>query len=82
MKTFHGIFVLDKPVLVVHNIYMIRDVLVKDFNSFVDRNDYNLSKLVDEGESDQLWKKQLPFLTGGDWKDVRSTFYPTFTTGS
>ena len=80
-EDLHGMFLFGKPVLAIHNMDMIKHVLVKDFNSFVDRNDSNITKIFDGGEYDQLWLKQLPSLIGDEWKDVRSTFTPIFTSG-
>jgi cytochrome P450 len=80
-EDFHGMFLFGKPVLVVHNMEMIRHVLVKDFNNFVDRNDSNLNSIFDGGEADQYWAKQLIHLSGDEWKDVRSTFSSIFTSG-
>ncbi len=31
--------------------------------------------------SDMVWKQQLTSLSGDEWKDVRSTFSPIFTSG-
>eukprot|EP00088_Acartia_fossae_P003776 TRINITY_DN11613_c0_g1_i3.p1 TRINITY_DN11613_c0_g1~~TRINITY_DN11613_c0_g1_i3.p1 ORF type:complete len:541 (-),score=132.78 TRINITY_DN11613_c0_g1_i3:63-1655(-) len=80
-KDYFGTYLLGKPVLNINNIDMIKDILVKNFNNFVDRNDTNLSKVFDGGKWDQLWKNQLTNLSGDDWKDVRSTFTPIFTSG-
>ena len=80
-EDFHGMFLFGKPVLVVHNTEMLRHVMVKDFNYFVDRNDSNFTRLFDGGEYDQYWLKQLTSLNGDEWKDVRSTFSPIFTSG-
>ena len=80
-EDFHGMFLFGKPVLVIHNTEMLRHVMVKDFNYFVDRNDSNFTKLFDGGEYDQYWLKQLTSLNGDEWKDVRSTFSPIFTSG-
>ena len=80
-EDLHGSFFFGKPILTIHNMEMIKHVMAKDFNSFVDRNDTNLIKLFDGGEYDQLWAKQLPSLLGDEWKDVRATFSPIFTSG-
>ena len=80
-KDVYGTYVLGKPCLNVKNVESIRHILVKDFNSFVDRNDPNFNKMLDGGKTDQLWRMQMANLTGDDWKDVRSTFTPIFTSG-
>ena len=38
-------------------------------------------KLIDGGDLDQCWTKQLVFMGGEEWKDVRSAFSPIFTSG-
>ena len=76
-----GTYIFGKPVLNVNNIESIRHILVKDFSSFEDRNDINITKVMDGGPLDQIWKKQLTALSGDEWKDVRSTFTPIFTSG-
>ena len=80
-EDFHGMFLLGKPVLVVNSLEMIKHVMVKDFNHFIDRNDSNMTKAMDGGEYDQLWLKQMTSLSTDEWKDVRSTFSPIFTSG-
>ena len=77
----YGSYWLGKPVLNIRNIETIKHIFVKDFNSFVDRNDTNFVKMLDGGWTDQLWKIQLANLCGDEWKDVRSTFTPIFTSG-
>ena len=47
-----------------------------EYHSFIDlvlfcRNDANIRKLWDGGETDQIWAKQLTNLYGDEWKDVR-----------
>jgi len=76
-----GTYLFGKPVLNVNNVESIRHILVKDFSSFVDRNDVNLNKIFDGGSLDQVWKKQMTAITGDEWKDVRTTFTPIFTSG-
>lgn len=77
----YGTYLLGKPVLNITNVETIRHILVKDFNSFVDRNDPNITKMMDGGPLDQVWRKQMTALSGDEWKDVRSTFSPIFTSG-
>lgn len=76
-----GLYLLGKPVLSINDVELVRHVMVKDFNHFVDRNDSNLAKVFDGGDSDKYWKNQMNNLNGDDWKDVRSAFSPIFTSG-
>ena len=66
-----GLYLLGKPVLSINDVELVRHVMVKDFNHFVDRNDSNLAKVFDGGDSDKYWKNQMNNLNGDDWKDVR-----------
>lgn len=80
-EDFFGIYMLGKPALVVKNIDMIRNIMVKDFNHFVDRNGESMRQWAQGGDMDQLWAKGMSELCGEHWKDVRSSFSPIFTSG-
>jgi len=80
-KDYFGVYLLGKPVLCINSIDLIRDITVKHFNNFVNRNDSNLIGVLEGGDMDQLWKKNLTSLADDEWKDVRSTFSPIFTSG-
>ncbi len=53
---------------------------MKDFDHFVDRS---LGGICEMGTSptDEMWNKTLVKLRGDEWRDVRSTFSPVFTSG-
>ena len=74
-------FLFGKPVLVVQNLELIRNIMVKDFNHFVDRNCAGQNMMNEGGELDQLWGKGMTDLCGDEWKKVRFTFTPIFTSG-
>jgi cytochrome P450 family 9 len=61
------------PALVLRDPDLIKDILVKDFDHFVDHK-----RVIPEG-SDPIWDKNLFFLTGQKWRDMRSTLSPAFT---
>ncbi|GAB0094367.1 hypothetical protein DMENIID0001_096570 [Sergentomyia squamirostris] len=69
-----GIYAMFKPVLLVRNPEIVRDILVKDFQSFHDRGVY-----VNE-ENDPL-SGHLFALSQDKWKQLRAKMTPTFTTG-
>ena len=76
-----GIYTLHQPVMVVNDPDMARQILVKDFNNFVDRDtEENISRLF-PGKTDAYWLEQMTLKTGDKWKDIRSTFSPIFTSG-
>lgn len=54
---------------------MIKSVLVKDFDHFADRRNFDMSK------NDSIFKKMLFGLKGTEWRALRSKLSPTFTTG-
>ncbi|XP_076040630.1 cytochrome P450 9e2-like [Oratosquilla oratoria] len=65
-----------KPALVVHDLSLLKSIMVKDFDHFVDRRPFDL------GNSDELVFREMLFsLTGEKWKGLRSTLSPTFTSG-
>lgn len=76
-----GVYLLGKPALYVNDPELIRHILVKDFSHFVDREDATLKKVFEGGSMDQFWQKQMTSLSGDEWKSVRSTFSPIFTSG-
>ena len=83
-EKIYGIFILGKPSLVIKDPEIVRQIFVKDFNSFTDRDpEKRLRKTFgDKGRDfDTYWKNQLTSLNGNKWKDVRSRFSPVFTSG-
>ncbi len=57
--------------------------MVKDFDYFVDRNS---SRVLDffkttKTRSDEIWMRQMTNASGEEWKDLRATFSPIFTSG-
>ena len=45
-EDYYGTYMFGKPVLNVNNPDLIKEILVKDFNKFVDRNDTNMLKAL------------------------------------
>lgn len=68
-----GFRMLLTPGIVVRDLDLIKSVLVKNFDHFADHK-----KVVDE-ESDPLFGKNLAFLNGDRWKQVRNFLSPSFT---
>jgi cytochrome P450 family 9 len=54
---------------------LIKQILIKDFDHFVDRRDFNFPK------KDKFFGKMISILKGDQWKGLRSKLSPTFTTG-
>ena len=78
---YFGWFMFGQPVLNITDPEILRSILVKDFNSFVERSSYDGDFFKNGGKYDKLWGKQLTGLRGEEWKHVRATFSPIFTSG-
>jgi len=78
----HGWFLMGKPCLSINDVELIKQIQVKDFNHFVDRNESNSAKaFMGGGDLDRLWGISMDAAVGDHWKDLRSTFTPIFTSG-
>ncbi|XP_076236988.1 cytochrome P450 6AQ1 [Calliopsis andreniformis] len=69
-----GIYVFDKPCLVLRDPELIKHVLVKDFNSFTD-------KYAAVDKSDPIGYSNIFLMTNTTWKLLRSRLSPFFTSG-
>lgn len=69
-----GIFARRSPVLVVRDLDMIKDVLIKDFTTFSDRGIRVLDKI-------EPLSQHLFILETKRWRPLRMRFSPTFTSG-
>jgi hypothetical protein len=55
-EDLYGWFMLGKPMLGVNNLDLIKDIFVKDFNHFVDRNADTLKEAFkSSGDLDKVW---------------------------
>ncbi|XP_046632822.1 cytochrome P450 3A2-like [Daphnia pulicaria] len=62
-----------QPNLWITDLELIKAIFVKDFDHFVDRRTFNFkTKIV---------RKWLTVVKGKEWKDIRSSVTPAFTTG-
>ncbi|XP_005093691.1 cytochrome P450 3A29 [Aplysia californica] len=74
-RTF-GVYYFRKPLLVVTDLELLKQVFVKDFNHFTDRWFHGEGKL-----QQPMIKKGLFFEFGMDWKRIRRIMTPTFSSG-
>ncbi|XP_023020273.2 cytochrome P450 6a2 [Leptinotarsa decemlineata] len=70
---FAGIFSITRPILVIADPEIAKDILVKDFDHFVDRGFYKTTH-------DPLSYTMFT-MDGADWKKSRMAFSPSFTSG-
>lgn len=64
---------MREPVYFVRDVDLIRQITIKDFDHFEDRDSFLIPK------SDTLLGNSLLLLTGKKWHDMRSTLSPSFT---
>ncbi|XP_054157189.1 cytochrome P450 9e2-like [Oppia nitens] len=69
----YGLFIADRPMLVVSDPEIVKDMNIKDFHLFVDRSDYETG--------DPISDRSLFTLKSDDWKKMRSIISPTFSSG-
>ncbi|KAJ9577522.1 hypothetical protein L9F63_005895, partial [Diploptera punctata] len=69
-----GVYRFDKPALLVRDPEIIKDVLVKDFDSFYSRG-------IEHDERNEPLQANLFSLNGPKWRNLRVKLSPTFTSG-
>jgi cytochrome P450 len=74
-KPYVGIFSFDKPVLLIRDLELLKNILVKDSQNFIDR-----FATFDE-EIDPVFSKALFVLKGQLWRHMRTNLTPVFTSG-
>ncbi|EDV98210.1 cytochrome P450 6g1 [Drosophila grimshawi] len=70
-----GIYVLNKPALVIREPELIKSVMIKDFQRFSNR----YARCDPHG--DALGNNNLFFVRNPQWKEIRSKLTPVFTSG-
>ncbi|XP_055936165.1 cytochrome P450 3A21-like [Argiope bruennichi] len=71
----YGQFDGARPVLVIADLKLVREVLVKEFPSFINR------RVSSFKNGDSIVDAMLFVLHGDEWKRVRNILTPAFTTG-
>lgn len=69
-----GVYLSYRPMMFINDPKIIRDILLKEFNSFPDRGFH-------ANESFDPLSEQLFFQCGPKWKKLRSKLTPAFTSG-
>jgi cytochrome P450 family 9 len=67
------VFEFLKPLYVIRDVELIRQISIKDFDNFV-----NHRSVIDES-ADSLFGKNLFILRDQKWRNMRSTLSPAFT---
>ncbi|XP_045448577.1 cytochrome P450 9e2-like [Melitaea cinxia] len=62
-----------RPTIVIRDLDLIKKITVKDFENFLDHRGFTDEKV------DPLFARNLFSLKGQEWKDMRSTLSPAFT---
>ena len=68
-----GLFEFRRPVVLIKDPQIIKQLTVKDFDHFTDH------RVVITEDMDPLFGKTLLNLRGQKWKDMRATLSPAFT---
>ena len=72
-KPYVGIFSFDKPSLLIRDLELVKNILVKDFQNFMDRT------FSFEDKFDPLFCNNLAVLKGQLWRHLRTNLTPVFT---
>jgi cytochrome P450 family 6 len=72
-KSYVGIFSFDKFCLFIRDLELVKNILVKDFKTFMDRT------VLFEAKFDPLFGNTLPILKGQRWRHLRTKLTPMFT---
>ena len=82
-RPFYGGYFFTNPVLLIQDADLVKQILIKDFDYFVDRNGPVMKNLFFGGKTrtDKIWSKQMTSAEGDEWKNIRATFTPIFTSG-
>ncbi len=67
-----------RPVLVINDLDLAKDVMIKHFDHFTDRRTFAMDTST---EGNKYTANMLTMITGEKWKKVRSLMSPAFTSG-
>jgi cytochrome P450 len=74
-KPYVGIFSFDKPILLIRDLELVKNILVRDFPYFTD----HIASL--DEKLDPLFSKALFATKGQRWRHWRTNLTPVFTSG-
>jgi len=70
----HGMMFFTSPTIIVTDLDVIKDILIKEFNNFHNRGMYF-------NERDDILSAHLFAMEGEKWRAMRASLSPTFTSG-
>ena len=73
-----GWYTFGKPTVTVTDLELVKAVLIKDFDHFVDRRRIPVNEAT---KANRISSQILTALEGEKWKRMRSTLSPVFTSG-
>ncbi|XP_037941490.1 cytochrome P450 6a2-like [Teleopsis dalmanni] len=71
---FGGFYLFMRPAIVLFDLELVKDILIKDFGNFPHRGNYY-------NEKDDPLSGHLVNLAGPKWRTMRTKLTPTFTSG-
>jgi cytochrome P450 family 6 len=74
-KPIFGFIEFSSPVAFLLDLDLIKNIFIKDFDSFMNR------RLITLEKADPLFHKTLLLMEGERWRELRGKMSPTFTTG-
>lgn len=81
-EKFLGVYhVFGLPKLTILDLELAKQVLVKDFDYFTDRQPYGHEFCSENSKNNKYWANTLLTLKGDKWKHMRSSLTPVFTGG-
>ena len=80
-ERFWGMYTFGKPILVINDVELGKQILVKDADHFVDRMPIGLSYADSRCEADKIFAMFLSNMSGDGWKRMRNMATPVFTSG-
>jgi len=70
---------LGKPIAVIRDLDLAKQILIKDFDHFTDRKPGAL--ISPHSKNNKYFRKMLTELMGKEWKQTRAALTPIFTSG-
>jgi cytochrome P450 family 6 len=74
-KPYVGMFSFDKPSLLIRDLELVKNILVKDFQNFIDH------VFTADEKIDPIFGNNLAVLKGQLWRHIRTNLTPGFTSG-